>query len=51
MAIRYRPRNLRILSLMRKRLRRRPASPATILTEAGDQLKAENGNYLRTEQN
>jgi hypothetical protein len=44
------PRNNRILSLLRKQLRRKPASPNTILTEAGNQLQAENGNFLRTEQ-
>jgi hypothetical protein len=47
------PRNNRILSLLRKQLRRGPAVPAspnTILTEAGNQLQAENGNFLRTEQ-
>jgi hypothetical protein len=47
------PRNNRILSLLRKQLRRGPAAPATpntILTEAGNQLQAENGHFLRTEQ-
>jgi hypothetical protein len=47
------PRNNRIISLLRKQLRRGPAVPAspnTILTEAGNQLQAENGNFLRTEQ-
>jgi hypothetical protein len=43
-------RNNRILSLLRKQLRRRPASPNTILAENGNQLQAENGHFLRTEQ-
>lgn len=47
------PRNLRILSLLRKQLRRAPASPNTslntILAENGHQLQAENGHFLRTE--
>jgi len=43
------PRNLRILSLLRKQLRRAPASPDTILAENGYQLQAENGHFLRTE--
>ena len=43
------PRNLRILSLLRKQLRRTPASPNTILSENGNQLQAENGHFLRTE--
>jgi hypothetical protein len=41
------------MSLLRKQLRRGPAVPAspnTILTEAGNQLQAENGHFLRTEQ-
>jgi hypothetical protein len=42
-------RNLRILSLLRKQLRRTPPSPNTILVENGNQLQAENGNFLRTE--
>ena len=52
MAIVYRPRNLRILSLLRKQLRRKKPdnSPNTILTEAGDQLRTEAGVYLRMEQ-
>jgi len=50
MVIVFRPRNLRIISLLRRRLRRRPATPNTILTEAGDQLRTEAGAYLRTEQ-
>lgn len=44
------PRNNRILSLLRKQLRRKPPTPNTILAENGDQLQAENGNFLRTEQ-
>lgn len=46
------PRNLRILSLLRKQLRRTPPelSPNTILAENGNQLQAENGHFLRTEQ-
>lgn len=44
------PRNNRILSLLRKQLRRKPATPNTILAENGDQLKAESGSFLRTEQ-
>jgi hypothetical protein len=43
------PRNLRILSLLRKQLRKAPASPNTILAENGYQLQAENGNCIRTE--
>jgi hypothetical protein len=43
------PRNLRILSLLRKQLRRAPASPNTVLAENGHQLQAENGHFLRTE--
>jgi hypothetical protein len=50
MAITYRVRNLRILSLPRKKLRRTKPSPNTILAESGDQLRAESGAYLRTEQ-
>lgn len=44
------PRNNRIISLLRKQLRKKPPSPNTILAESGDQLQAENGNFLRTEQ-
>lgn len=46
-------RNNRIFSLLVKQLRRGPKvppSPNTILTETGNQLLAENGNFLRTEQ-
>jgi len=44
------PRNNRILSLLVKQIKRRPPSPNTILTESGDQLQAESGHFLRTEQ-
>jgi hypothetical protein len=43
-------RNLRILSLLRKQLKRTPASPNSILAENGNQLTAESGAILRTEQ-
>lgn len=42
-------RDLRILSLPTKKLKRTPTSPNTILAENGNQLQAENGHYLRTE--
>jgi hypothetical protein len=47
---RYRPQNVRILSLLRKQLRRAPATPNSILAESGSQLTAESGAVLRTEQ-
>ena len=50
MAITYRVRNLRILSLPRKKLKRRPATPNTILTESGQQLRTESNETIRTEQ-
>ena len=43
----------RLISFPAKKLRRQPAgdqSPNTILAESGDQLRAESGAYLRTEQ-
>lgn len=43
----------RIINFPRKLLRRgptEPPSPNTILTEAGDQLLSEAGQFLRTEQ-
>jgi hypothetical protein len=46
-------RNERILSLPRRKLKRAPSTPSTpntILAESGDQLRAESGAYLRTEQ-
>lgn len=43
-------RNERILSLPRRKLRRTPPTPNTILAENGNQLRAESGAYLRTEQ-
>jgi hypothetical protein len=46
-------RPLRALNLPRKLLKRGPSvppSPNTILAENGDQLKAESGSFLRTEQ-
>lgn len=43
------PRNHRFLSLLKKQIKRTPASPNTILAENGHQLQAENGHFLRTE--
>lgn len=40
----------RLINFPAKKLKRVPPSPNTILTEAGDQLLAEDGKYLRTEQ-
>lgn len=48
-----RVRNERILSLPRRKLKRGPTtppSPNTILAENGNQLQAESGHFLRTEQ-
>lgn len=55
MAITYRVRNLRILSLPRKKLRRPWGdSPAAVTyrlkAESGNVITAENGNAIRTEQ-
>jgi hypothetical protein len=47
---RFRPQNLRILSLLRKQAKRVKASPNSILAENGYQLTAESGAILRTEQ-
>jgi len=47
---RFRPQNLRILSLLRKQAKRVKASPNSILAENGNQLTAESGAILRTEQ-
>lgn len=42
-------RNLRILSLLRRQLRRPfDANPNTIMTEGGKQLKTEGGTYIQT---
>jgi hypothetical protein len=44
---------IRAAHFPRKALKRGPSvppSPNTILTETGNQLQAENGNFLRTEQ-
>lgn len=43
-------RNARIISLRRAALRRKPATPNSILAENGNQLLAESGAHLRTEQ-
>jgi hypothetical protein len=60
MAIVYRPQNLRILSLPRRKLRRPwggdSPSPPPVVTyrvkaENGETLTAENGFAIRTEQN
>jgi hypothetical protein len=47
---RFRPQNLRILSLLRKQAKRVKPSPNSILAENGHQLTAESGAILRTEQ-
>ena len=47
---RWKVRDNRILSLLRKQLRRKPASPNSILAESGVQLLAETGAVIRTEQ-
>jgi hypothetical protein len=46
---RFRPQNNRILSLLRRQLRRPfDANPNTLLAENGKQLTTESGTYIQT---